>query len=426
MIQIEDVRGQCDILHEPILDSSASPEVRTKIERLNSPAGEAERRHRRWQRATMLVYKRICSHRYAQHFLRPVTDDIAPLYSTIVRRPMDLSTIKRRIKDGVIRTTAELTRALQLMFSNALMYNSSHHFIYQMTLEFREETLRELSVLASAEEGAGADSPLSRLLSRHAPPPVLAQRTSATHRHQELIKIAPASRIRRASIYHVEDSTEPRNTPISSTHRAPADPGVPEDSRRSTSVLGKRRASVYQSADPKPPRSRRTSMYHPADPEVPEDSRRSTSVLGKRRASVYQSADPKPTRSRRTSMYHPADPEVPEDSRRSTSVLRKRRASVYHSADPKPTRARRASMYHPSDSEVPEDSRRSTSVLGKRRASVYQPADPKPAPRARRASMYHPADPETKEAKKRTKWDWPSIEDEHLIPKKYKNCVVVL
>ncbi|XP_063630826.1 bromodomain-containing protein 4-like [Cydia splendana] len=268
MFKIEDVRGQCDILHVPMLDLSASSgEVKVKIEHLDSPEGEEERQHRRWQRSAMLVYKRICSHRYAQHFLRPVTDDLAPLYSRIIRRPTDLSTIRRRIKDGVIRTTAEFTRALLLMFSNALMYNSSHHFIYQMTLEFREETLRELSLLMSAEEEAGAECPLARLLRRPAPLP-------------------------------------PPTAP--------------------------------------PPR-----LKH---------------VHARRRASVL-------------------DPPQHE-----------------HIKPPAAPRARRASVY-----EAP-------------------PA----APRTRRASVYEPADPKPTEPRKRTKWDWPSIEDEYLIAKKYKNSVAVL
>ncbi|XP_063391825.1 bromodomain-containing protein 9-like [Cydia fagiglandana] len=199
MFKIEDVRGQCDILHVPMLNLSASSdEVKVKIEHLDSPEGEEERQHRRWQRSAMLVYKRICSHRYAQHFQRPVTDDLAPLYSRIVRRPTDLSTIRRRIKDGVIRTTAEFTRALLLMFSNALMYNSSHHFIYQMTLEFREETLRELSLLMSAEEEMSAECPLAR------PPP----RRPATPEHMK----PAAPRARRASVYGAADPRpmEPR------------------------------------------------------------------------------------------------------------------------------------------------------------------------------------------------------------------------
>ncbi|XP_061727186.1 uncharacterized protein LOC133532493 [Cydia pomonella] len=222
MFKIEDVRGQCDILHVPVLDLTASlAEVKVKIEPLDSPEDEEERQHHRWQRSAMLVYKRICGHRYAQHFLRPVTDDLAPLYSRIVRRPSDLSTIRRRIKDGDIRTTAEFTRALLLMFSNALMYNSSHHFIYQMTLEFREETLRELSLLTSAEEEAGAECPLARLLRRPAPAPLApptapppraatvhaGRRASVLDRPQhEPIKVPPAPR-RRASVYA---AAEPR------------------------------------------------------------------------------------------------------------------------------------------------------------------------------------------------------------------------
>ncbi|XP_073944716.1 uncharacterized protein [Choristoneura fumiferana] len=108
MFNIEDVRGHCDIVDwKPLLDiSSGSREFSVKQEPglADTQADEeAERQHSCWKRSAMLVYKRLTAHKYACHFLRPVSDDLAPEYSNIVKRPMDLSTIRRNIKDGVIR-----------------------------------------------------------------------------------------------------------------------------------------------------------------------------------------------------------------------------------------------------------------------------------------------------------------------------------
>ncbi|KAG6465738.1 hypothetical protein O3G_MSEX015359 [Manduca sexta] len=52
---------------------------------------------------------------------------------------MDLSTIRRNIDSGVVRTTAEFQRDVLLMLSNALMYNSSEHSVYNMAKEMHEE-----------------------------------------------------------------------------------------------------------------------------------------------------------------------------------------------------------------------------------------------------------------------------------------------
>ena len=42
-------------------------------------------------------------------------------------RPMDLTSIKKNIEGGVVRTDIEFQRDILLMFQNALMYNSSDH-----------------------------------------------------------------------------------------------------------------------------------------------------------------------------------------------------------------------------------------------------------------------------------------------------------
>ncbi|KPJ18347.1 Bromodomain-containing protein 8 [Papilio machaon] len=52
---------------------------------------------------------------------------------------MDLTTIRRNIDSGQIRTTAEFQRDVLLMLSNALMYNSREHSVHTMALQMHEE-----------------------------------------------------------------------------------------------------------------------------------------------------------------------------------------------------------------------------------------------------------------------------------------------
>ncbi|PZC70448.1 hypothetical protein B5X24_HaOG216184, partial [Helicoverpa armigera] len=93
----------------------------------------------------------LCAHKYASLFLRPISDDEAPGYSMVVKRPMDLSTIRRNIDNGVIRTTEQFQRDVLLMLSNALMYNSSEHSVYTMAKEMFSETrwLRDVLLMLS-------------------------------------------------------------------------------------------------------------------------------------------------------------------------------------------------------------------------------------------------------------------------------------
>ena len=60
---------------------------------------------------------------------------------------MDLTTLKRNLSKGRIRTMAEFQRDLMLMFQNAVMYNDSDHHIYHMAVEMQREVLEQIQVL---------------------------------------------------------------------------------------------------------------------------------------------------------------------------------------------------------------------------------------------------------------------------------------
>jgi hypothetical protein len=78
--------------------------------------------------------------------MHPVRDEIAPGYSNVVFRPMDLSTIKKNIENGSIKTTKEFQRDIMLMFTNAIMYNSSNHDVYKIALEMYKEVIHNVEV----------------------------------------------------------------------------------------------------------------------------------------------------------------------------------------------------------------------------------------------------------------------------------------
>lgn len=59
---------------------------------------------------------------------------------------MDLSTIKKNIESGAIRTTAEFQRDLALMFFNAIIYNPNHHEVNRLAREMFAETSNIIQV----------------------------------------------------------------------------------------------------------------------------------------------------------------------------------------------------------------------------------------------------------------------------------------
>lgn len=130
----------------------------------NSPASsiayDDDRDYKAWKKSVMLVYSRLAAHKYASLFLKPITDDTAPGYHTIVYRPMDLQTLRKNIENGSIRTTAEFQRDVLLMFNNALMYNKSNDHVYNMARKMQQEGLQEIQILFQAQ--APIETPLRR------------------------------------------------------------------------------------------------------------------------------------------------------------------------------------------------------------------------------------------------------------------------
>jgi len=65
-------------------------------------------------------------------------------------RPMDLTSIKRRLSKGHIRSMVQFQRDLMLMFQNAVMYNSFNHQVHHMAAEMEREVLEQLQMLGEA------------------------------------------------------------------------------------------------------------------------------------------------------------------------------------------------------------------------------------------------------------------------------------
>ncbi|XP_076301386.1 bromodomain containing 8 [Lasioglossum baleicum] len=103
--------------------------------------------YRAWKKAVMLFYNRLATHKYASVFLRPITEDQAPGYHSVIFRPMDLSTIKKNIDNGTIRSTIHFQRDVMLMFQNAIMYNKHDTFVYKMAVSMQEECLQHMQIL---------------------------------------------------------------------------------------------------------------------------------------------------------------------------------------------------------------------------------------------------------------------------------------
>lgn len=66
-----------------------------------------------------------------QLFAWPVTDHIAPGYSSIISQPMDFSTMKQRIDNGVYDSLPQFVDDFRLLCNNAMIYNQPHTIYYK-------------------------------------------------------------------------------------------------------------------------------------------------------------------------------------------------------------------------------------------------------------------------------------------------------
>ena len=105
--------------------------------------------YRAWKKSILMLWKTATQHKYAHIFMHPVTDELAPGYSATVRRPIDLTTIKRKIELNETRTTAQFHRDMLLMFHNALMYNNASHNVYSYTVAMMNDVVEVIAAFYS-------------------------------------------------------------------------------------------------------------------------------------------------------------------------------------------------------------------------------------------------------------------------------------
>ena len=96
---------------------------------------------RRFQNVIGMLHSQISQHRNGTIFHHPIKPSEAPDYQDIVKRPMDLKTIKTKVRDGMIGNSLEFQRDIYLMFANAMMYNRPGSDVYVMAENVRTNLL---------------------------------------------------------------------------------------------------------------------------------------------------------------------------------------------------------------------------------------------------------------------------------------------
>lgn len=133
---------------------------RKREEATAESAEELEAKRRKTEAATfMTVINAIARHKFAFLFKEPVKEAEAPGYSSIIRCPMDLSTMRQHVSNGKIASAADLYRSVMLMFQNAFTFNPKGSVVYEMTVVVKKFTLKKLHTVLELDADLCAEDP---------------------------------------------------------------------------------------------------------------------------------------------------------------------------------------------------------------------------------------------------------------------------
>ncbi|KZV75166.1 hypothetical protein PENSPDRAFT_647444 [Peniophora sp. CONT] len=142
-------------LSESVRDRKKQREASTAAEDSDEDSVTTRRRAqeaaKKFERVIMMLHADISNHRNGAIFQNPIKPSEAPDYHEIVKRPMDLKTMKARIKSGHISTSTDFQRDIYLMFANSMMYNRPSSDIYAMAEEMMMEAEKKIQEFRQTE-----------------------------------------------------------------------------------------------------------------------------------------------------------------------------------------------------------------------------------------------------------------------------------
>uniref|UniRef100_A0A672G367 Bromo domain-containing protein n=1 Tax=Salarias fasciatus TaxID=181472 RepID=A0A672G367_SALFA len=120
-------------------EQSRTP-IRSELDKL-----EAEKEQTPLQEALNQLIRQLQRKDPSAFFSFPVTDLIAPGYSSIIRRPMDFSTMKEKVKKESYQSVDELKGDFRVMCENAMIYNKPETIYHKAARKLLHSGMKVLS-----------------------------------------------------------------------------------------------------------------------------------------------------------------------------------------------------------------------------------------------------------------------------------------
>jgi len=101
--------------------------------------------------------RELRKHKDAAAFLEPVDWKTLGIkdYPTIIKRPMDLGTIMKRLDSGGYSSVLDVAADIDLVWSNAMTYNQDESYIYNVALDLKTFSDRKMAPIVAAARESG-------------------------------------------------------------------------------------------------------------------------------------------------------------------------------------------------------------------------------------------------------------------------------
>ncbi len=139
----------------------------------------------RLRRLRVHVLNALLKHTKSGPFRRPVDAralGIYPVYHQVIRRPMDLGTIRQKMDRGEYTSRSEAVDDIFLVWRNAKTFNAPGHFVHEAANILEKITKDKLARLERDEANGLFDQPQAKPPQLNAPPPPRPERRVASRK----------------------------------------------------------------------------------------------------------------------------------------------------------------------------------------------------------------------------------------------------
>lgn len=155
------------------------------------------------------VLESIKDHVDAWPFIEPVDEEYAPRYYSVVRKPMDLSTMEEKLEGGSYKSLSQFKHDFRLIVDNCRQYNGSDNEYTEMAINLKEAFDKAVSRYLESETSSDEDPTSPRSLAETPTSPSYPPRHLASSHHNARKRSKKSTK--KSKSYEPESRTKSKN-----------------------------------------------------------------------------------------------------------------------------------------------------------------------------------------------------------------------